>query len=105
MRPVPRRGPGAGPGRAGHAPARRALRGRGRPRRTGRGLAFGRDYGIAYPSISDPDNLIAARFGAVAPTATPSTYILDARGRIAWAWFGRTYYNQLETAVIQAAGR
>ena len=69
------------------------------------GLAFGRDYRIAYPSLSDPDNLIAARFGAVAPTATPATYILDARGRIAWAWFGRTYFNQLETAVVQVTGR
>jgi thiol-disulfide isomerase/thioredoxin len=64
------------------------------------GLAFERGYRIPYPSISDPGNLVAARFGAAAPVATPSTYILDGRGRIAWAWFGATTYSQLELAVI-----
>jgi thiol-disulfide isomerase/thioredoxin len=67
------------------------------------GLAFERRYHIPYPSISDPDNLIAARFGAAAPAATPSTYILDSRGRIAWAWFGATTYRQLELAVTEVA--
>ena len=67
------------------------------------GLAFERRYHIPYPSISDPGDLISARFGVAAPVATPSTYILDARGRIAWAWFGATAYNQLELAVTQAA--
>lgn len=67
------------------------------------GLAFERLYHIAYPSISDPDNLIAVRFGAAAPTATPSTYILDGRGRIAWAWFGATTYGQLKLAVTELA--
>lgn len=67
------------------------------------GLAFERNYRIPYPSISDPGNLIAARFGTAAPVATPSTYILDGRGRIAWAWFGATTYSQLELAVIGVA--
>ena len=35
--------------------------------------------------------------------ATPSTYILDGRGRIAWAWFGATSYSQLELAVLDVA--
>jgi hypothetical protein len=48
-------------------------------------------------------DLIAARFGAAAPAATPSTYIIDARGRIAWAWFGATSYSQLDLAVTLAA--
>jgi thiol-disulfide isomerase/thioredoxin len=68
------------------------------------GLAFEQGHHIPFPSISDPGNLIAARFGAGAPTATPSTYILDARGRIAWAYFGRTTFSQLEPAVLQVAG-
>jgi thiol-disulfide isomerase/thioredoxin len=68
------------------------------------GLVFEQHFAIAYPSISDPDDLIAARFGAAAPPATPSTYIIDARGRIAWAWFGATTYSQLELAVTEAAG-
>jgi thiol-disulfide isomerase/thioredoxin len=69
------------------------------------GLAFERQYHIPYPSISDPDNLIGAAFGAAAPVATPSTYILDARGRVAWAWFGATTYPQLEGAVASVAPR
>ena len=67
------------------------------------GLAFERKYRIPYPSISDPDDLIAARFGAAAPAATPSTYVLDGRGRIAWAYFGATTYSQLELAVTEVA--
>ena len=67
-------------------------------------LAFERHYSIPYPSVSDPDNLIAARFGTAAPQATPSTYIIDASGRIAWAWFGATTYGQLDLAVTEAAG-
>jgi thiol-disulfide isomerase/thioredoxin len=67
------------------------------------GLAFERQYHIPYPSISDPGNLIAARFGTAAPAATPSTYILDGSGRIAWAWFGATTYAQLELAVTEVA--
>ena len=68
------------------------------------GLAFERHYGIGYPSITDPGDLIAGQFGATAPVATPSTYILDAQGRIAWAWFGTTSYSQLDLAVTLAAG-
>lgn len=67
------------------------------------GLAFERSFHIPYPSISDPDNLLGARFGPFAPLATPTTYILDPDGRIAWAWFGRTSYAQLELAVLAVA--
>jgi thiol-disulfide isomerase/thioredoxin len=68
------------------------------------GLAFEQDFRIPYPSISDPGALIAALFGADAPAATPSTYVIDARGRIAWAWFGSTTYTQLELAVTEVSG-
>lgn len=67
------------------------------------GLAFERSHGIGYPSISDPDDLIAASFGGVAPSTTPATYILDTSGRIAWAYFGRVSFNQLELAVVHVA--
>jgi thiol-disulfide isomerase/thioredoxin len=69
------------------------------------GLAFEQAHHIPFPSISDPNDLISAAFGPEAPTATPSTYILDSRGRIAWAYFGRTEYNQLELAVLRVAQR
>jgi thiol-disulfide isomerase/thioredoxin len=67
------------------------------------GLAFEQAHHITYPSISDPNSLIAVSFGADAPDSTPSTYILDSRGRIAWANFGATTYNQLELAVVDVA--
>jgi thiol-disulfide isomerase/thioredoxin len=67
------------------------------------GLAFERNHHIPYPSISDPGDLTAARFGTRAPVATPSTYIIDSRGRIAWAWFGATSHGQLELAVTEVA--
>jgi len=67
------------------------------------GLAFEQQHGISYPSLNDPNDLIAAGFGSAAPATTPSTYILDARGRIAWAYFGRVTYSQLETAIVGVA--
>lgn len=67
------------------------------------GLAFEQVHHIPFPSISDNNNGIAASFGTAAPTATPATYIIDAHGRIAWAYFGRTQYNQLELAVVRVA--
>jgi peroxiredoxin len=67
------------------------------------GLAFEHQYHITYPSISDPDDLVAARFGTAAPVATPASYILDARGWIAWAYFGATTYSQLELALTEVA--
>ena len=68
------------------------------------GLAFEQGHGIGYPSINDPSDLIAASFGADAPSTTPSTYILDSRGRIAWASFGPVQYDQLELAVVRITG-
>lgn len=67
------------------------------------GRAFERRYRIPYPSISDPGDLVAARFGAIAPAATPSTFIFDSHGRIAWAHFGAATYSQLELAVTEVA--
>jgi thiol-disulfide isomerase/thioredoxin len=46
--------------------------------------AFQRTFGITYPSIADVDGqaLLALR-GAAPPTATPTTLVLDAEGRVA----------------------
>ncbi|MBG6106399.1 TlpA family protein disulfide reductase [Frigoribacterium sp. CG_9.8] len=48
-------------------------------------LSFEKNYGITYPSVMDVDSGAAriAFAGAVAPTATPTTFVLDAKGRIA----------------------
>ena len=48
-------------------------------------LSFEKTYKITYPSVMDIDSGAAriAFAGAVAPTATPTTFVLDAKGRIA----------------------
>ena len=48
-------------------------------------LSFEKTYTITYPSVMDVDSGAAriAFSGAVAPTATPTTFVLDAKGRIA----------------------
>lgn len=47
--------------------------------------SFEKSYKISYPSVLDVDSGAAriAFAGAVAPTATPTTFVLDAEGRIA----------------------
>jgi len=46
-------------------------------------LSFEKTYKITYPSVMDVDSGAAriAFAGAVAPTATPTTFVLDAKGR------------------------
>ena len=48
-------------------------------------LSFEKTYKITYPSVMDVDSGAArvAFAGAVAPTATPTTFVLDAKGHIA----------------------
>ena len=48
-------------------------------------LSFENKFRITYPSVMDVDSGAAriAFAGAVAPTATPTTFVLDAKGRIA----------------------
>lgn len=48
-------------------------------------LSFEKTFGITYPSVIDVDSG-AARIGfagSIAPTATPTTFVLDTKGRIA----------------------
>jgi thiol-disulfide isomerase/thioredoxin len=44
-------------------------------------------YAVTYPSLYDPSAKLLTRF-AVVPKATPSTYLLDPRGRVAAYVFG-----------------
>lgn len=48
-------------------------------------LSFEKKYGVTYPSVMDVDSgaVRIAFAGAVAPTATPTTYVLDSKGRVA----------------------
>jgi len=65
-------------------------------------LAFMRKYHVDYPSFSDPSNLLALRFPGVPPNATPTTVVLDRRGRIAARHSGEIRYTQLRDVVARA---
>jgi thiol-disulfide isomerase/thioredoxin len=48
-------------------------------------LSFEKTYGVTYPSVMDVDSgaVRIAFAGVVPPTATPTTYVLDSKGRVA----------------------
>jgi thiol-disulfide isomerase/thioredoxin len=60
-------------------------------------LSFEKTYGVTYPSVLDVDSGAAriAFSGAVAASAVPTTFVLDAKGRIAARIVG-----ELESASI-----
>jgi thiol-disulfide isomerase/thioredoxin len=60
---------------------------------------YQRKYGVTYPSLNDPDNLLALRFRGVPPNATPTTIVLDRSGRIAARQSGSILYSQLRDLV------
>jgi peroxiredoxin len=60
---------------------------------------FERRYGVTYPSIDDPSNLVALAFRGVPPNATPTTLVLDRQGRIAARQSGSILYSQLRDLV------
>jgi thiol-disulfide isomerase/thioredoxin len=60
---------------------------------------YQRKYGVTYPSLNDPDNLLALRFRGVPPNATPTTIVLDRSGRIAARQSGAILYLQLRDLV------
>ncbi len=61
--------------------------------------AFAREYEIPYPSLYDPDGTTAFEFGALAPRAAPSTYLLDSDGRVAAFAYGRITRRALEAMI------
>jgi thiol-disulfide isomerase/thioredoxin len=62
-------------------------------------LNYQRTYGIGYPSLNDPDNLVALRFRGIPPNATPTTLVLDRTGRVAARQSGSILYGQLRDLV------
>jgi thiol-disulfide isomerase/thioredoxin len=60
---------------------------------------FDRKYGVTYPSLDDPDNLVALRFRGIPPDATPTTLVLDRDGRVAARQSGEILFRQLTTLV------
>ncbi|MGH9021234.1 MAG: TlpA family protein disulfide reductase [Acidimicrobiales bacterium] len=62
--------------------------------------AFARHYGSLYASVVDPGGHIANRFGVVSP---PTTFVVDASGRVRAELLGPVSANQLAAAVRRAS--
>jgi len=73
---------------------------------TASALAFARDFGITYPSVSDPGSVITLDFTAVVPIAgTPTTLVIDRTGHIAGAVFGAATSQELTDILAQVTGK
>lgn len=68
------------------------------------GLAFIRDMGITYPSVSDPGYQIAQELGKVVlVNDTPTTLVIDRTGHLAGVVYGGTTYAVLNTMLQDVA--
>jgi len=73
---------------------------------TASALAFARDFGITYPSVSDSGSVITLDFTAVVPIAgTPTTLVIDRTGHIAGAVFGTATYQVLTDILARVTGK
>ncbi len=63
-------------------------------------LAHVRRFNVTYPSLVDTNGQQTLAFGAMAPRATPSTFVLDRRGRVASRFFGATNFYELRATVV-----
>ncbi len=62
--------------------------------------AFMRTFRIGYPSLNDPNDLIALDFnGTVPPAGIPTTLVIDRSGRIAARIVGQASYSGLEALI------
>ena len=68
--------------------------------------AFAHDFGITYPSVSDPGSVITLDFTAVVPIAgTPTTLVIDRTGHIVGAVFGAATYPELTSILAKVTGK
>lgn len=64
--------------------------------------AFMRTFRIAYPSLNDPNDLVALDFhGTVPPAGIPTTLVIDRSGRIAARIVGQASYSGLRALIKQ----
>jgi cytochrome c biogenesis protein CcmG/thiol:disulfide interchange protein DsbE len=59
-------------------------------------LAFIREFGWGFPNVRDPQGKLASRYGL---DGLPTTYVIDAAGRIAKALSGEQTFESLVRAV------
>lgn len=66
--------------------------------------AYTQHYGIAYPSLNDPGDLVAAEFNQLIPvSALPSTLVIAPDGKIAGRVIGATSVQDLRRLIKAAA--
>jgi peroxiredoxin len=63
--------------------------------------AFQTHYGSLYPSVIDPKGVIANSYGVTAP---PTTFVINAQGRVAATLFGAVSSAQLVAVVNRVKG-
>ena len=64
--------------------------------------AFMRTFRIGYPSVNDPNDLVALDFsGTVPPASIPTTLVIDRSGRIAARIVGQASYSGLKALIKQ----
>jgi thiol-disulfide isomerase/thioredoxin len=61
--------------------------------------AFNDRFKTSYPSIRDKDGQLTLAFGNLGPAATPSTIILDSKGRVAARILGPTTEPELRVVI------
>jgi hypothetical protein len=66
--------------------------------------AFGRRFGVGYPSVYDPSARAALEFGRLIPPAIPDTLVLDRAGHVAARIVGRVTYPGLKHLIGRALG-
>jgi len=62
-----------------------------------------RRFGVTYPSLYDPSARLLPRF-AIAPKTIPSTYVVDAQGRIAAYVYGAVEEKPLADLIERVLG-
>jgi thiol-disulfide isomerase/thioredoxin len=66
--------------------------------------AFMRTYRISYPSLNDPNDLIALDFRSTAPPAgIPTTLVIDGSGQIMARVIGPVSFDGLKALIMQAS--
>jgi thiol-disulfide isomerase/thioredoxin len=66
--------------------------------------AFMHTFRIGYPSLNDPNDLIALDFsGTIPPASIPTTLVIDRSGHIAARIVGQASYSGLKALIMQVA--
>jgi thiol-disulfide isomerase/thioredoxin len=66
--------------------------------------AFMSTFRISYPSLNDPNDMVALDFsGTVPPASIPTTLVIDRSGRIAARIIGPASYSGLKVLITQVA--